>query len=119
MRFKAKGRPRHTLGQMNGTEKSYEEYLKQQSLAGQIYSYNFEAVKFKLADKTYYTPDFMVINKNLEVEFRETKGTSRGKPFIEDDAAVKIKVAAAMYPQFIFKLAWKVAGQWLEKEYGA
>ena len=62
--------------------------------------WKFESVKLKLATLTYLTPDFFVLNKDAEVEFHETKG------WMLDDAAVKIKVAAAMYP-FRFVLVYK------------
>lgn len=78
---------------MNKTEASYGLFLSRQKEAGEIQEYHFEAVKLKLAEnRCTYTPDFMVIAKDGAVEFHEVKG------FWKDDARVKIKVAASIYP---------------------
>ena len=55
-----------------------------------------EAVKLRLADKTFYTPDFVVIRADGGIELHEVKG------HWEDDARVKIKVAATQHPWFRF-----------------
>ena len=75
--------------------------------------YRFEAMKLRLADNTFYTPDFAVMTMDMHIEFHEVKG------FWRDDAKVKIKVAAAQFPMFLFcaitKQAKKDGGGW-EKE---
>ena len=48
-------------GEMNKTESAYAEYLEQQKRQGLILWYRFEGVKLRLADKTFYTPDFAVM----------------------------------------------------------
>lgn len=97
----AKGR--HKPGTMNALEKWYAAHLESLKVSGDILGYWFEAVKLRLADKTFYTPDFMVMMKNFEIEFHEPKG------FMLDDANVKIKVAAEMYP-FKFRVIRKIKG---------
>ncbi|MGE3756904.1 MAG: hypothetical protein AB7H97_04070 [Pseudobdellovibrionaceae bacterium] len=101
---------------MNNTESAYANHLELQKRAGQILWYKFEGIKLRLADKTFYTPDFFVMNEQGELECHEVKGTSRGKPFIEDDAAVKIKVAAENFP-FRFRLLWSYQREWLQKSF--
>lgn len=59
---------------------------------GIVLWYEFEAMKFRLADNTFYTPDFAVMLASGELEMHEVKG------FWEDDARVKIKVAARLFP---------------------
>ena len=100
----------HRPGIMNKTEAEYAERLESLKLAGEISDYRFECVKFKLADKTFYTPDFMVLRPDGTFELHEVKG------FWEDDARVKIKVAAAQYP-FKFIAARKVKGAWETEEF--
>lgn len=107
--FKAKGRLK--TGEMNKTEQLYASVLETRRIAGEIELYKFEAVKFRLADNTFYTPDFMVMLKSGEIELHEVKGG-----FIMDDAKVKIKVAAEMYP-FIFKLCKYNKKQWEITDY--
>ena len=71
------------------------------------------SVKLRLADKTFYTPDFAVMAGDGFMEMHEVKG------FWTDDARVKIKVAADQYPfRFIaFKAIPKSrGGGWVLQE---
>jgi len=86
---RGKARPR---GHMNTWEQQYAEQLKLRERAGEIEWYAYEAIKFRLANNTFYTPDFLVMLANGDMEVHEVKG------FWEDDARVKIKVAASIYP---------------------
>jgi len=107
MRF---GKARHRPGVMNGTETKYAGLLEMRKRAGEITDYIFESVTLKIAQDCRYTPDFMVVNKDLEIEFHEVKG------FWQDDAKVKIKVAAAKFP-FRFVAIKLEKGQWKEEEF--
>ena len=82
---------RMKTGQMNKTESAYAAHLEAQKGLS-IAWYKFEAIKLRLADKTFYTPDFAVMRNDGQIELHEVKG------FWQDDARVKIKVAADMYP---------------------
>jgi hypothetical protein len=83
-------------GEMNKTEAAYEAHLSALQFAGEILWYKFEGLKFRLADNTFYTPDFAVMLASGALEAHEVKGQWL------DDARVKIKVAASLYPiQFI------------------
>lgn len=88
--FLALGRMK--AGKMNNTEKAYDRHLALRLQAGEIIWYCFEGIKFRLADKTFYTPDFPVLTASGLMEIHEVKG------YWTDDARVKIKVAAEMYP---------------------
>lgn len=91
---------------MNGLEAAYaREVLEPLKLAGEVADYWFERLTFKLADDCRYTPDFVVQLAGGEIECHEVKGT-----FIRDDAKVKLKVAATMFP-FVFRLCIKLAGR--------
>lgn len=79
-------------GERNKTESAYEDMLNTLLIAGEILWYKFEGMKLRLADNTFYTPDFTVLTKSGHIEQHEVKG------FWQDDARVKIKVAASMYP---------------------
>jgi hypothetical protein len=80
------------VGAMNKTEQAYAATLEQRKAAGEVYWYKFEGLKFRLADNTFYTPDFAVMLAGGELEAHEVKG------FWQDDARAKIKIAADMYP---------------------
>lgn len=79
-------------GAMNKLEAEYGLHLTSRIAAGEIVGFWFEAVKLRLADKTFYTPDFLVLKGDMELEIHEVKG------HWEDDARVKIKVAAEQLP---------------------
>jgi len=87
-------RPRHVAGEMNGMEKRYAAYLETRRLCGEIAKWRFEAIKLKLARATFLNIDFMVTMLDNHIELHETKG------HMEDDAIVKLKIAAQMFPEF-------------------
>jgi hypothetical protein len=96
-------------GTMNKTEAAYECFLRDAQSLGDILWYRFEGLKLRLADNTFYTPDFAVMASDGVMECHEVKG------FWRDDARAKIKIAAEQYP-FRFKavqaLAKKHGGGW-------
>lgn len=96
---------RRVPGQMNGLERAYADVLNQNRDDGLIREFHYEKVTLVIAQPptalpSRYTPDFMVVNADGEVEFHETKG------FMRDDARVKLKCAAEQYP-FKFVLVTK------------
>lgn len=99
-------------GEMNKTESRYAQELELRKRDGEILWWAFEPVTLRLASRTAYTPDFLVMHKDGKLEFVETKG------FWRDDARVKIKVAARMFPMFRFS-ALKVSkgGGWKREEF--
>lgn len=101
-RMQAKGRlPK---GEMNETEKRYARHLDELKLAGEVLWWRFEAMKFLLAPVTTLTPDFMVQLADGTIEYHDVKGA---KAIYEDDAKVKMKVAAASFP-FTFRVVYPV-----------
>lgn len=100
-------RVRHETGRLNKTETAYAEAL---ALDVDVHSYRFESFKLRLADNTWYTPDFAVLYFDGRMELHEVKATWRRKSGEcvagwEEDAKVKFKVAAEAFPWFIFKVA--------------
>ena len=91
---------------MNKTEAAWAVRLDVGKLAGQINWWSFEAVKIRLAQSTFYTPDFMVWLPDGSIRFDEVKG------FWRDDARVKIKVVAEMYPFWAFQAVSRHKGSW-------
>lgn len=90
-------KPHYALGRLktgerNRTEAAYESLLRTRQIAGEVVWFRFEGVKLRLADNTFYTPDFAVMVADGQIELHEVKG------FWADDARVKIKVAADQYP---------------------
>lgn len=90
-KFLALGRMKS--GERNKLEAAYEQHLEARKVAGEIQWYKFEGMKFRLADNCFYTPDFAVLLDNGEMEMHEVKGG-----IWRDDAKVKTKMAAELYP---------------------
>lgn len=106
----AKGR---TPGRsMNNLERKYRDHLDRMKGAGLIAEYWYESVNLRIGtDKCFYAPDFMVMLLDGTLEMHETKGRW------EDDALVKIKVAADQFP-FKFRAFQLVKGEWVERNFG-
>ena len=91
---------------MNKTEAAYAQRLDLLKRAGDVGFWGFEAVKLKLADGAWYTPDFLV--QTLDgLEIHEVKG------FFRDAAKIRWKVAKGIYgDMFKFVLVRRGAGGW-------
>lgn len=101
-------------GQMNKTETAYAQQLELRKRYGEIAWYRFEGIKLRLADNTFYTPDFAVMLSGGQMELHEVKG------YWTDDARVKTKVAAEQYPFRVIgvtKLPAKAGGGWKVEEF--
>lgn len=77
---------------MNGLERKFADYLDILIANGNIVRWDYEAEKLRLADNTFYSPDFRVVENDGKIVFYETKG------FWRDDARAKIKIAAFLHP---------------------
>jgi hypothetical protein len=80
------------VGQMNKTEAEYAALLERMRCAGTVAWFKFEGIKLRLADNTFYTPDFAVMLAGGRMQLHEVKGHWM------DDARAKIKIAADLYP---------------------
>ena len=97
------GKPRKIRGVMNATEKWYQDtVLEPQLKTGKILAYSYESHTLRLADKTTYTPDFTVLNEHGFIEHHEVKGSWKAPN--ANAGRVKLKVAAEMYPYYLFKV---------------
>lgn len=92
MSFGRRALGRLKTGERNKTEAAYEAHLTLLRNTGDVLWFRFEGMKLRLADNTFYTGDFVVMLPDGQLEVHEVKG------FWEDDARVKIKVAAEQYP---------------------
>lgn len=109
MKFATRALGRLKTGQMNKTEEAYGRFLDTLIACQDVLWWKFEGVKLRLADNTFYSPDFLVLRADGSLECHEVKG------FWQGDARVKIKVAADLYPmQFIAvqALAKSKGGGW-------
>jgi len=110
---------------MNDTEAAFCEHLSRR--VGWYCA--FEPETLTLAKGVKYTPDFRTCVDGVTTYY-EVKGSKRTRPtkrfplgnivpIITEQAHVRFKVAAAMYPQCRFLLVHPNRGQWLERDYSA
>jgi hypothetical protein len=104
---------------MNKTEAKFSHRLETMKRNGLIADWRFEPVKFRLADMTTYTPDFLTIDMDGVVTLIDTKAywAKAGKVGVTEDANVKMKVVAEQYPWFTFQMWWEQKGEWKSKTY--
>ena len=91
--YYAKGRLK--AGDLNKTEEAYRQHLEILKRAGEIVWYRFEGIRLILAEGCSYTPDFAVMRPDGMIELHEVKGA---KALFRDDARVKVKMAAELFP---------------------
>jgi len=95
------------VGEKNATEQRYEdEVLRPGLIAGDLLWYRFEGIKLRLADNTFLTVDYAVLPANGVLTMVDVKGSAA---IVQEDARVKMRVAAEQYP-FAFQLAIPVKG---------
>jgi hypothetical protein len=92
---------------LNKLETAFLGYLK--AICGDPGWICQQAIKLQLANGCWYTPDFIRITlKSAVATAYEVKG------FMRDDANVKLKVAASLYPWIAFYLVQRKKGQWIQ-----
>lgn len=81
-------------GERNRTEAAYENFLLQQKAVGLIQDYGFESLRLRLADNTFYVPDFVILQADGNVVLHDVKGASH---LVTDVARVKLKTAREIH----------------------
>lgn len=98
----------------NRTERQYMDFLELLKQTGRIKGYEYEAFKIRIGgqnEKCWYTVDFIVFTIDGKVELHEVKG-----PREWDDAKVKYKACARLYPQMDFYLAKFNGAAWITRK---
>jgi hypothetical protein len=91
-------------------ERTYAlQYLTPLVHAGQLKDWKYEALKFRLADGSWFTPDFAVVLLNGAHEIHELKGWMR------EAARVRFLVARELFPSYRWRMIEKKAGAWTER----
>jgi len=94
---------------MNKLEARFARALDASVAIGIFHHWEYSTHKLRLADQTWYTPDFYVLAADGRIIFYEVKG------FWRDDARVKLKVAADKYPQYWFVAVQEKKSEWVEE----
>jgi hypothetical protein len=105
-----KNRIRQNSAGLNKTEAAFQQYLESLHASSSILS---QKITLLIANGCRYTPDF-VMKFDALVKDGECEAVSlwayEVKGFMRDDAAVKLKVAASLYPWIKFHLVSKRKG---------
>lgn len=104
--------PRRQPGTMNKLEAEYSNHLATLLLAGEIRNWWFEGVAFRIGNRCFWHPDFLIETKDGRYELHDTKG------HVRDDALVKAKAVAAKFGIPVFHVK-KVKKQWSLKRIAA
>lgn len=121
---------RRKPGTMNKTEERYSVVLEARKRAGEILAWWFEPCSYKLAEDMRYTPDFLVQLPTGEMEVHEVKArrkvtekvngakvrTGEYTYLIEEDAKIKIRAFAALFPYPVL-VVYEDAGGWVSREF--
>lgn len=87
---------------LNKTERARLEYLRMLRMPHLM----IQSVTLKLAFDCRFTPDFSYIDENGRLTLEDVKGFQR------EDALIKAKVAARLFPFFRFVIVKKVGSGW-------
>lgn len=105
---------------MNKTERAYMAHLEAEGRVGTVLWYRFEGMTLKLGEDCRFTPDFVVMRPDGFIELHDVKGAKKNKvngviePWIEEDARVKLRTCAEMFP-FTVKAVWPTGDGWGER----
>lgn len=107
-RFRRYGKARPVKGVINKNEAQFAAILDEWLANGRILHYGYENITLTLAPRTTLLLDFHVIEADGTIVFYECKGGMRnGKYRAEEDATVKMKVAAKQFPYFKIIVTWE------------
>ncbi|MFH1731957.1 MAG: DUF1064 domain-containing protein [Planctomycetota bacterium] len=96
---------------MNRLEAAYAEHLLSRMIDGDVADFEFAALKFRLANRSWYTPDFLVTRPDGTLELHEVKG------HMQDDAAVKLRLMPRLWWRFrLFVVRRARRGSWTIEE---
>lgn len=102
---------------MNRTEARRAKHLESLRTSGAVIDWAYEPEKFRLADRTWYMPDFRVVYANGAIEFEDVKGRKGDRYWCEEDAKLKLKLAAELHP-YRFVIVWPLrGGGWGREEF--
>jgi hypothetical protein len=102
---------------MNKTEAAYARRLAYLRSVGEVRWYEFEALKLRLGNRCWYTPDFLVVVADGTLELHEVKAMWSDRPGYRDDARVKIRAAAERFPFRFVGAYQKRDGSWEIEEF--
>ena len=112
--YYAKGRL--PQGEMNKTEARYlREVVKPRLASGELLWAKFDGLKLRIAPRTFLSMDWATLP--AADQLLTLVDVKAGPHLVEEDARVKMKVAASLYP-FRFFITWPTRSGWVSEEIG-
>lgn len=99
-------KPSHDEDKLNKTELAYLHHLRAQPNNVWV---GVQNLTVKIADDCRLTPDFAVLNASGKLTLIDVKGFQR------EDALIKMKVAARLFPMFEFSIVKREGVGWSEQ----
>jgi hypothetical protein len=100
----------HDVAKLNKIERAFWDHLNAGNKLGLYWYVGAQNITLKLADDCRYTPDFVTVSAHGgRLIAYEVKG------FWRDDAKVKIKVAARLFPWIQFIVVTRKKGNWSQE----
>ncbi len=100
-------RPTTDVAKLNKLETEYLAWLQNQRPMW----FGVQCLTLKIGHDCRYTPDFFVLDET-GLRAVDTKHMRNGKVHIEDDALVKMKCTARLFPWIHIVVAWRENGVW-------
>lgn len=99
-------KPSHDEDKLNKTERAYLHHLRAQPNNVWV---GVQNLTLKIADDCRLTPDFAVLDASGKLTLIDVKGFQR------EDALIKMKVAARLFPMFEFSIVKREGVGWSEQ----
>ena len=92
-------------------QEAYARHLEQLKASGGIKWYCEECVNIRVGlKKAWFKVDFVVLDNEGRWLYLDAKGRKGEKYWTEEDAQVKLRAAALLYPHWIFGVVWPNKG---------
>lgn len=102
----------------NKTERRYCLHLTRLQSADQIARWWWKPGSLRIAPSLHYQPDMLVQSPDGVLEIHDVKGAKGERFWVEEDAWVKLKTVARLYPYRVV-VVWEKRGEWRREVIGA
>lgn len=93
----------------NKTEAAFGRHLEWEQQAGRVKWFGFEKIKLRIGKRCWLTIDYIVVTADGAVEFLDVKGRKGDGYYCKDDAKVKLRAVATIFP-FAVAVVWPLQG---------
>lgn len=106
-----------SAGEPNKGEAAFARVLEFEKQQGRVLWFGFEKIKLRIGKKCWLTIDYFVFFSDGTVEAIDVKGRKGDGYYCREDAKVKLRAAASLFPIFRVAVVWPQKGGSWGKEY--